>query len=77
MFQTNRKYYEQQLNLSTLDFQIQTEHSFISPKNSFRRELRNSKESVNFESENKFQSLYCIDEFATENKIHISVEISQ
>ena len=32
-----------------------------------RRELRNSKESVNVESENKFQSLYCIDESATEN----------
>ena len=68
MSQTNRKYYEQQLNPSAIDFQIQREHSFIEPKNSFRRELRNSKESVNFESKNKFQSLYCIDESATKNE---------
>ena len=65
MSQTNRKCLEQQLNPSAIDFQIQTEHSFISPKNSFRRELRNWKESVNFESKNKFQS---IDESATESE---------
>ena len=67
MSQINRRYH-QQLNLSAIDFQIQREHSFISPKNSIKRELRNSKESVNFESENKFQSLYCINESATENE---------
>ena len=71
MSQTNRKCLEQQLNPSAIDFQIQKQHSFISPKNSFRRELRNSKESVNFGSESKFQSLYslyCIDESETENE---------
>ena len=36
MSQTNRRYHEQQLNTSAIDFQIQREHSFISPKNSFR-----------------------------------------
>ena len=50
MSQTKRRYYEQQLNSSAIDFQIQREHSFISPKNSVRQELRNFKESVNFES---------------------------
>ena len=77
MSQTNRKCLEQQLNPSAIDFQIQKEHSFISPKNYFRRELRNSKESVNFDSENKFQSLYslyCIDESATENEFSILPE---
>ena len=48
MSQTNRKCLKQQLNPSATDFQIQKEHSFISPKNSFRRELKNSKELVNF-----------------------------
>ena len=48
MSQTNRKCLKQQLNPSATDFQIQKEHSFISPKNSFRRELKNSEESVNF-----------------------------
>ena len=64
----NRKYHEQQLNPSAIYFQIQREHSFISPKNSFRRELRNSKVRVNFELKNKFQSLYCLYEPATENE---------
>ena len=58
----------QKLNPSAIDFQIQREHSFISPKNSFTRELRDSKESVNFESENKFQFLYCTGESATETE---------
>ena len=48
MSQNKRKCLEQQLNPSATDFHIQREHNFISPKNSFRRELRNSKESVNF-----------------------------
>ena len=65
--QINQKYHEQQLNHSATDFQIEREHSIISPKHSVRRELRNSKEPVNFESKNKFQSLYCMDESATEN----------
>ena len=69
MSQTNQRYHEQQVNSSANDFQIETEHSFISPKNYVRQELRNSKESINFESKNKFQSLYCIDESATENKL--------
>ena len=55
--QINQKYHEQQLNHSATDFQIEREHSIILPKNSVRRELRNSKEPVNFESGNKFQSL--------------------
>ena len=33
---TNRKCLEQQINPSAIDFQIQREHSFILPKNSFR-----------------------------------------
>ena len=68
MSKTKRKCHEQHLSLSAIDFQIQRKHRFISPKTSFRRELRNSEESVNFESENKFQSLYCIDESAAENE---------
>ena len=54
MSQTNRRYHEQQLNSIVIDFQIQREHDFISPKNSVRRELRNWKESINVESKNKF-----------------------
>ena len=65
--QINQKYHEQQLNHSATDFQIEREHSIILQKNSIRRELRNSKEPVNFESGNIFQPLYCIDESATEN----------
>ena len=45
------------------------QNSFISPKNYVRQELRHSKESINFESKNKIQSLYCIDESATENEL--------
>ena len=74
MTKTNRKYHEQQPNPSAIDFQIQREHSFISPKNSFICELRNSKESVNFESENKLLSLFCIDKSATENGFFIPPE---
>ena len=53
---------------SYINCELSTINNKLEPKNSFRRELRNSKESVNFESEDKFQSLYCIDESATENE---------
>ena len=68
IYTSTKQYHEQQLNPSAIYFQIQREHSFISPKNSFRRELRNSKVRVNFELKNKFQSLYCLYEPATENE---------
>ena len=67
MSQTNRRYHEQQQNPTSVCFQIQREQSFISPEKFVRRELRNSKESVNVESENKFHFLYSTDESATEN----------
>ena len=79
----NRKCLEQQLNTSPTDFHIQREHNFISPKNSFRQELRNSKESVNFNqriNSSLFIALMNLQQktsFSLSQKIKISWEITQ
>ena len=78
IFKTNRKYHEQQLSTSAIDFQIQRKHSFISSKNSVRRELRNLKESVSFESKNTaLMNLQLKMSFPVSQKRPISVKISQ